>query len=199
LKKKAQQIRVEPGYVEGVGMGPLITEQQRDRVATYISEGVSQGASLVLDGREKNAVASAGLDEGFFLNPTIFDHVRPDMTIYRDEIFGPVVVVLRAASLDDAIALVNGSPYGNSAAIFTRSGTAARRFQNEIEVGMVGINVPLPVPMFFSFGGWKASLFGDLNMHGIEGVYFYTRRKVITSRWTESDVASPPSLGMPTM
>jgi malonate-semialdehyde dehydrogenase (acetylating)/methylmalonate-semialdehyde dehydrogenase len=152
----------------------------------------------VLDGR--NLQVSSECARGFFVGPTILDHVQPDMTIYRDEVFGPVLVVLRASSLEEAVGLINRNPYGNSAVIFTKSGGAARRFQEEVEAGMVGINVPLPVPMaFFSFGGWKSSLFGDLHMHGIEGVYFYTRRKVITERWTETDVAASPSLNMPTM
>ena len=143
----------------------------------------AEGAKLVLDGR---AFEVAGREKGFFIGPTLFDQVKPDMKIYKDEIFGPVLVVLRAETLDEAIDLINRNPYGNGTAIFTRSGGAARRFQNEIEVGMVGINVPIPVPMaFFSFGGWKNSLFGDLHVHGMEGVYFYTRTKVITTRWTE--------------
>jgi malonate-semialdehyde dehydrogenase (acetylating)/methylmalonate-semialdehyde dehydrogenase len=141
-----------------------------------------------------------GSEQGFFLGPTLFDRVRPEMQIYRDEIFGPLLVVLRAATLDEAIALVNANPYGNGTAIFTRDGAAARRFQNEIEVGMVGINVPIPVPMaFFSFGGWKSSLFGDLHMHGMEGVYFYTRTKAITSRWPEVSERSTSTLVMPTL
>jgi malonate-semialdehyde dehydrogenase (acetylating)/methylmalonate-semialdehyde dehydrogenase len=140
-----------------------------------------------------------GGDKGFFIGPTILDHVTPDMTVYQNEIFGPVLVVLRTSTLDEAISLVNANPHGNGTAIFTKSGGAARRFQNEIEVGMVGINVPIPVPMaFFSFGGWKSSLFGDLHMHGVEGVYFYTRRKVITGRWSETDVTAS-SFNMPTL
>lgn len=183
LKSKTQQVKVGPGTEKDVEMGPVITGIQRDRVKNYIDAGVSQGAALVLDGR---GLKVAGHDNGFFVGPTIFDKVTPEMTIYRDEIFGPVLVIVRVDSLDDAIALVNRNPYGNGTAIFTQSGSAARRFQNEIEVGMVGINVPIPVPMaFFSFGGWKASLFGDLHMHGLEGVYFYTRTKTITTRWLD--------------
>lgn len=168
-------------------MGPLISRVHRDKVKGYVDEGERAGARLVLDGR---GLRIAGHEDGFFLGPTLFDHVRPEMSIYRDEIFGPVLVVVRAASLDEAISLVNANVYGNGTAIFTRSGHAARRFQNEIEVGMVGINVPIPVPMaFFSFGGWKSSLFGDLHVHGMEGVNFYTRTKVITSRWPSEDAA----------
>jgi len=174
LTRKARQLA-------SADMGPIISAAQRERVRTAIAEGVSQGASLMLDGREQ-AAPNAG--NGFFLGPTIFDNVTAEMSIYQREIFGPVLVVLRVASIDDAIALVNRNPYGNGVAIFTKSGGAARRFENEIEVGMVGVNVAIPIPMaFYSFGGWKSSLFGDLSMHGMEGVYFYTRRKTITSRW----------------
>ena len=195
LKSKAEALRVGPGSGEGVDMGPVITAAQRDRIQGYLKDGVTQGASLVLDG---GGLTVPGHEEGFFVGPTIFDHVTPEMTVYRDEIFGPVLVVLRADSLEDAIAIVNNNPYGNGTAVFTKSGGAARRFETEVDVGMVGINVPIPVPMaFFSFGGWKSSLFGDLAVHGIEGVYFYTRRKVITSRWTEDDVTG--GLNMPTM
>ncbi|MCZ7653979.1 MAG: CoA-acylating methylmalonate-semialdehyde dehydrogenase [Rhodocyclaceae bacterium] len=196
LKEKAAAIRVGPGDAPGVGMGPVISAQHRAKVAGYVDQGVKEGAELVLDGR---GLAVAGSERGFFLGPTLFDHVAPQMQIYRDEIFGPVLVVLRAATLDEAIARVNANPYGNGTAIFTRDGAAARRFQNEIEVGMVGINVPIPVPMaFFSFGGWKASLFGDLHVHGPDGVRFYTRGKVVTSRWPES-AAPAPGLNMPTL
>jgi malonate-semialdehyde dehydrogenase (acetylating)/methylmalonate-semialdehyde dehydrogenase len=196
LKEKAQAIRVGPGCAPGVGMGPVISAPHREKVAGYVDQGVREGAELVLDGR---GLKVAGSEQGFFLGPTLFDRVRPEMAIYRDEIFGPVLVVLRAATLAEAISLVNANPYGNGTAIFTRDGGAARRFQNEIEVGMVGINVPIPVPMaFFSFGGWKASLFGDLHVHGPDGVRFYTRGKVVTARWPEN--ATPaPGLNMPTL
>lgn len=195
LKDKAARIRVGPGTAEGVDMGPVITREHRDRIRSYIEAGVRAGARLILDGR---VVKASGAAEGFFIGPTIFDHVTPDMTIYRDEIFGPVLTILRAASFEDAIALVNANPYANGAAVFTKSGGAARKFQNEIDAGMVGINVPIPAPTaFFSFGGWKSSMFGDLHMHGVEGIYFYTRRKVITGRWTETDPAAG-SLNMPT-
>lgn len=183
LKARAQAITIGPGDRPGVDMGPLISAVHLERVRGYIARGVDEGACMVQDGRD---VLVPGYGQGFFLGPTLFDRVMPEMAIYRDEIFGPVLVVLRADSLDEAIALVNDNPYGNGTAIFTRSGAAARRFQNEVTVGMVGINVPIPVPAaYFSFGGWKHSLFGDLHVHGMDGVRFYTRGKVVTSRWPE--------------
>jgi len=196
LKKKAEAIVVGPGDKEGVDMGPLITAQHRDKVAGYIDQGVKEGARLVVDGRGHKV---RGFDNGYFLGTTLFDGVTPDMRVYKDEIFGPVLVVLRANTLEDAIALVNRNPYANGTAIFTESGGAARRFENEIQVGMVGVNVPIPVPVaFYSFGGWKSSLFGDLHVHGMEGVKFYTRTKVITSRWPHQDTPAP-GLNMPTL
>ena len=178
LEKKARAIRIGPGDQDGMDMGPLVTAQHRDKVAGYIEKGKAEGAQAVLDG------SKPPVKEGFFLGTSLFDHVRPEMSVYRDEIFGPVLVVLRVKSLEDAIALINSNPYANGTAIFTESGGAARRFENEVQVGMVGINVPIPVPVaFYSFGGWKNSLFGDLHVHGMEGVKFYTRTKVITSRW----------------
>ncbi len=195
LRDKAAHLKVGPGDVKGVEMGPLITKVHRDKVSGYVDTGEKEGATLVLDGR---GLKVAGHENGYFLGPTLFDHVRPEMTIYKDEIFGPVLVVLRAENFTEAIDIVNHNPYGNGTAVFTRSGAAARRFENEIQVGMVGINVPIPVPMaFFSFGGWKSSLFGDLHVHGVEGVKFYTRTKVITTRWPEQKDAV--SLSMPTM
>jgi malonate-semialdehyde dehydrogenase (acetylating)/methylmalonate-semialdehyde dehydrogenase len=196
LKKRTEAVKVGPGSDSGVDMGPVISGGQRDRIRHFIAEGIAEGAVPSLDGRELRVPQCA---DGFFVGPTILDHVRPEMSVYKEEIFGPVLVVLRASSLDDAIRLINANPYGNGTAIFTRSGGAARRFQKEVEVGMVGINVPIPVPMpFFSFGGWKSSLFGDLHVYGNEGVYFYTRRKVITGRWTETDLPAS-SLNMPTL
>jgi malonate-semialdehyde dehydrogenase (acetylating)/methylmalonate-semialdehyde dehydrogenase len=164
-------------------MGPLVTKQHRDKVASYIEAGIQQGATAVVDGRN---VQADGAKEGYWLGPTLFDHVKTNMTIYTDEIFGPVLSVVRVKSYEDALKLVNDHPYGNGTAIFTNDGGAARRFQNEIEVGMVGVNVPIPVPVaYYSFGGWKNSLFGDSHAHGIEGVHFYTRGKVVTSRWLD--------------
>ena len=167
----------------GTDMGPLVTREHRDKVASYLDKGVDAGATLVVDGREGDIDADG---DGFFLRPTLFDNVAPGMPVYDDEIFGPVLGVVRVASYDDGLAMINANPYGNGTAIFTNDGGAARRFQNEVEVGMVGINVPIPVPMaYFSFGGWKASLFGDSHAHGMEGVHFFTRGKVVTSRWLD--------------
>jgi malonate-semialdehyde dehydrogenase (acetylating)/methylmalonate-semialdehyde dehydrogenase len=196
LKKKAEAIGIGPGDRDGVDMGPLITSQHRDKVASYVDQGVKEGAVLVLDGR--GAVVPAH-EEGFFLGTSLFDRVTPGMEIYKNEIFGPVLVVLRADSLEEAIALVNRNPYANGVALFTESGGAARRFENEVQVGMVGINVPIPVPVaFYSFGGWKNSLFGDLHVHGAEGVKFYTRTKAVTTRWPHQDTPAP-GFHMPTL
>jgi malonate-semialdehyde dehydrogenase (acetylating) / methylmalonate-semialdehyde dehydrogenase len=193
LEKKAKAIKVGPGDQEGVEMGPLVTGQHRDKVASYIEKGKAEGAKAVLDG------GTPPVKEGFFLGTTLFDHVKPEMSVYQDEIFGPVLVVTRVATLEEAIALINRNPYANGTAIFTESGGAARRFENEIQVGMVGINVPIPVPVaFYSFGGWKNSLFGDLHVHGMEGVKFYTRTKVVTTRWPHQDTPAP-GLNMPTL
>jgi malonate-semialdehyde dehydrogenase (acetylating)/methylmalonate-semialdehyde dehydrogenase len=175
-------------------MGPLVTREHRDRVASYIDLGQREGARLVVDGRNIKVKES---EEGFFLGPTLFDEVKPDMQIHRDEIFGPVLGVIRAEDLPEAIEIVNANQYGNGTAIFTSSGAAARFFQQHVEVGMVGINVPIPVPMaFFSFGGWKESLFGDAHVHGREGVHFYTRTKAVTARWRDVE-ASAINLGFP--
>ena len=196
LCDKAARLRVGPGAQADVDMGPLITRAHRDKVKGYVAAGVAAGAALVLDGR---GLSVPGHENGFFLGPSLFDHVTTDMTIYQDEIFGPVLIVLRVATLDDAIALVNNNPYANGVAMFTRSGAHARRFEHDIEVGMVGVNIPIPVPMaFFSFGGWKASLYGDLHMHGMEGVQFYTRTKVVTTRWPAVTESHGGGLSMPT-
>ena len=162
-------------------MGPLVTKVHRDKVASYIEAGSNEGATVVVDGR---TLEIAG--DGFWLGPTLFDNVSPEMSIYKDEIFGPVLSIIRVNTYDEALNLVNSHQYGNGTAIFTNDGGAARRFQNEVEVGMVGINVPIPVPMaYYSFGGWKNSLFGDSHAHGTEGVHFFTRGKVVTSRWLD--------------
>jgi malonate-semialdehyde dehydrogenase (acetylating)/methylmalonate-semialdehyde dehydrogenase len=168
-------------------MGPLVTRAHRDKVASYIDAGEADGAKIVVDGRQVMSEAGAEREAaGFWLGPTLIDHVKPEMSVYTDEIFGPVLSVVRVETYDDALQLINSNPYGNGTAIFTNDGGAARRFQNEVEVGMVGINVPIPVPMaYFSFGGWKASLFGDTHAHGAEGVQFFTRGKAITSRWLD--------------
>jgi malonate-semialdehyde dehydrogenase (acetylating) / methylmalonate-semialdehyde dehydrogenase len=193
LKEKAQKIKVGPGDQDGVDMGPLITAQHRDRVSGFIKTGISENATLVLDG------GKPPVKEGFFLGATLFDHVTPEMEIYKHEIFGPVLIVIRKNSLEEAIELINRNPYANGTAIFTESGGAARRFENEVQVGMVGINVPIPVPVaFFSFGGWKNPLFCDLHVHGTEGIKFYTRTKVVTTRWPHQDTPAP-GLNMPTL
>jgi malonate-semialdehyde dehydrogenase (acetylating)/methylmalonate-semialdehyde dehydrogenase len=195
LAERASRLKIGPGLQEGMDMGPLVTRAHRDRVKGYVDAGVAEGARLVVDGRQ---LSGPEYDLGFFLGPSLFDHVSTDMSIYRDEIFGPVLVVVRVPSFDEAIALVNRNPYGNGTALFTGSGGAARRFEEEIEVGMVGINVAIPVPMaFYSFGGWKQSLFGDLHVHGMEGIYFYTRRKAVTTRWTS--LYAGPGFHMPTL
>jgi malonate-semialdehyde dehydrogenase (acetylating)/methylmalonate-semialdehyde dehydrogenase len=166
-------------------MGPLITAEHREKVASYIDAGVEEGAKLLCDGRK---ISISGCEDGFFVGPTLFDQVKPDMKIYRDEIFGPVLGVVRCEHFNDAISLVNENPYANGTAIFTNDGGAARRFQREIQVGMVGINVPIPVPLgFYSFGGWKNSLFGAHSIYGPDGVHFYTRPKVVTTRWPEPE------------
>jgi len=193
LEEKARKIKVGPGDKEGIDMGPLVTEAHRDKVKSFVNKGVAEGAKLVVDGR------THGIKEGFFLGTTLFDRVKPQMEIYKHEIFGPVLAVLRADSLEEAISIVNANPYANGAAIFTESGGAARRFANEVTIGMVGVNVPIPVPVaFYSFGGWKGSLFGDLHVHGMEGVKFYTRTKAITTRWPHQDTPAP-GLNMPTL
>jgi malonate-semialdehyde dehydrogenase (acetylating)/methylmalonate-semialdehyde dehydrogenase len=197
LKDKAALIKVGRGDAADVGMGPVISAPHRERIVSLIDSGIAQGADLVLDGR---GIVVPGCENGFFVGPTLFDRVTPAMDIYREEIFGPVLIVLRVDTYEDALRLVNANPFGNGTAIFTGSGHWARRFENEIEVGMVGVNVPIPVPMaFFSFGGWKASLFGDLHMHGMEGVYFYTRTKVVTSRWPAPAERTGSTLAMPTL
>jgi malonate-semialdehyde dehydrogenase (acetylating)/methylmalonate-semialdehyde dehydrogenase len=189
LAQRARSVAVGPGDEPNIEMGPVITCAARDRIMGCIDRGVAEGAELVVDGRKPNV---PGHGDGFFVGPTLFDRVTPAMTIYRDEIFGPVLCVLRAASLTEAIALVNACRYANGAALFTRSGHAARRFQQDAEVGMAGVNVPIPVPMaFFSFGGWRHSLFGDNNVHGMDGVRFYTRAKTLTTRWPDDGSASP--------
>ena len=179
----------------GCDMGPLVTSVHRDKVASYVAAGEEAGATLVVDGR---SVEPDGAPEGFWLGPTLFDHVTPDMSVYTDEIFGPVLSVVRVASYEEGLALINAHPYGNGTAIFTCDGGAARKFQQEVQVGMIGINVPIPVPMaYYSFGGWKASLLGDTHAHGAEGFHFYTRGKVVTSRWPDPSHGGI-NLGFPT-
>jgi malonate-semialdehyde dehydrogenase (acetylating)/methylmalonate-semialdehyde dehydrogenase len=184
IRSRIGSLRVGPGTDSRSEMGPLVTGPHRDRVASYLDSGVREGAVLAVDGRAHPVIG--GEASGFWLGPSVLDHVTPAMSCYSDEIFGPVLSVLRAPSYASAVSLVNESPYGNGVAIFTNDGGAARRFVSEIGVGMVGVNVPIPVPMaYYSFGGWKSSLFGDTHVHGAEGVHFYTRGKVVTSRWLD--------------
>jgi malonate-semialdehyde dehydrogenase (acetylating) / methylmalonate-semialdehyde dehydrogenase len=179
----------------GCDMGPLVTGAHRDRVSELVEAGARDGAAVVVDGR---GIDVDGEPDGFWLGPTLFDHVKPDMSIYTEEIFGPVLSVVRASSYEEAVNLVNANPYGNGTAIFTNDGGAARRFQHEVEIGMIGVNVPIPVPMaYFSFGGWKSSLFGDTHAHGLEGIHFFTRGKVVTSRWLDPSHGGV-NLGFPT-
>ena len=183
LEKRIKALRVGPASDPESEMGPVITLAQRDRVRGLVDEGVEQGATLISDGR---GLEIKGHESGFFIGPCLFDDVTPDMSIYREEIFGPVLCVVRCAGFEEAIDLVNASPYANGTAIFTHDGGAARRFQREIQVGMVGVNVPIPVPLaFHSFGGWKDSIFGSHGIYGQEGIHFYTRQKVTTARWPD--------------
>jgi malonate-semialdehyde dehydrogenase (acetylating) / methylmalonate-semialdehyde dehydrogenase len=183
LEARVDAVRVGPGAEDGSQMGPLVTGAARERVVAAIEAGEAEGAQLRRDGR---GVDVPGHEDGFWVGPTLFDRVTPEMSIYRDEIFGPVLVLLRAATFDDALELVNSNPYGNGSAIFTADGRTAREFEQRVQTGMVGVNVPIPVPMaYYSFGGWKQSLFGDLHVHGREGVLFYTRGKVVTERWPD--------------
>ena len=192
IKERMAKIKTGDG-TQGADMGPLVTKVHRDKVASYIDAGAKEGATLVVDGREVNPGG-----EGFWFGPTLFDNVTTKMSIYNEEIFGPVLSVIRVKSYDEALKLVNDHKYGDGTAIFTNDGGAARRYQNEVEVGMVGVNVPIPVPMaYFSFGGWKASLFGDTHAHGTEGVHFFTRGKVVTSRWLDPSHGGL-NLGFPT-
>jgi len=182
ITERISKLRTGDGTA-GADMGPLVTSLHRNKVASYIDAGESAGAKLVVDGRNPKVEGAAS---GFWLGPTLFDHVTAEMSIYKEEIFGPVLSVLRVKSYDEGLQLINSHQYGNGTAIFTNDGGAARRFQNEVSVGMIGINVPIPVPTaYYSFGGWKSSLFGDTHAHGTEGVHFFTRGKVVTSRWLD--------------
>jgi malonate-semialdehyde dehydrogenase (acetylating)/methylmalonate-semialdehyde dehydrogenase len=194
LKSRLPKIKVGPGSDPEAEMGPLVTREHRDKVASYLDSGPAQGADLVVDGRE-HVLYQEG--KGFFLGVSLLDKVSPEMECYRNEIFGPVLEVIRVPTYNDAVGLINDNPYGNGTAIFTRDGGAARQFQFEVNTGMVGINVPIPVPVaYYSFGGWKASLFGDLHMYGPEGIQFYTRAKIVTSRWPDPGT-SKVDLGFP--
>ena len=196
LSKKVEVLKVGPGMDKNSEMGPLITKEHLEKVRGYVDIGVKEGAKLVVDGRN---LKLQGYENGFFIGGCLFDNVKKDMRIYKEEIFGPVLSVVRAKDFEEASKLVNDHEYGNGVSIFTRDGDAARTFSSKIKVGMVGINIPIPVPMaFHSFGGWKRSLFGDQHMHGPEGVRFYTKLKTITSRWP-SGIRSNPEFVMPTM
>jgi malonate-semialdehyde dehydrogenase (acetylating) / methylmalonate-semialdehyde dehydrogenase len=195
VRERVAELRVGPGSDDESEMGPLVTSAHRDKVISFVETGINEGADLAIDGRD---VAVEGHDQGFYLGPCLFDHVAPEMTIYQEEIFGPVLSMLRTDDYEDAVELVNANPYGNGVAIFTNDGGTARRFQHEVQIGMVGINVPIPVPMaFFSFGGWKSSLFGDSHVYGSEGIRFYTRLKVVTTRWPDQP-STGASLHFPT-
>ncbi len=196
VSEKARATKVGSGRDSTSEMGPVVTAAARDRIVGLIGTAPDQGADLVVDGR---GLTVPGFENGFFVGPTVIDNVTTAMDVYRQEIFGPVLSVVRAESVDEAIALINSNPYGNGTAIFTSSGDAARRFQRGVNVGMIGINVPVPVPMsYYSFGGWKDSLFGDKHIHGPEGVSFYTRGKVVTARWPHVEAASGSSFSFPT-
>jgi malonate-semialdehyde dehydrogenase (acetylating)/methylmalonate-semialdehyde dehydrogenase len=191
IRDRMAKIKVGPGMEEGSEMGPLISREHRDRVASYVEKAPAEGAQVLVDGRSETA------REGFFLGTTLLDNVTESMDCYKDEIFGPVLGVMRVDTYEEALRIVNENPFGNGAAIFTRDGGVARQFQFDVEAGMVGINVPIPVPVsYYSFGGWKASLFGDLHMYGPDGIQFYTRTKVVTSRWPDP-ATSKVDLGFP--
>jgi malonate-semialdehyde dehydrogenase (acetylating) / methylmalonate-semialdehyde dehydrogenase len=195
VQGRIEKLVVGPGDQPGVEMGPLVTKQHLDKVRGYVDAGESEGALLIADGRD---FVVDGHEDGYFLGPTLFDNVRPDMSIYTDEIFGPVLSTVRMDHFENAIELINDNPYGNGTAVFTNDGGAARKFQQEIQVGMVGINVPIPVPLsFYSFGGWKDSIFGSHAIYGPEGVHFYSRQKVVISRWADP-IHRGVDLGFPT-
>ncbi len=197
IKERMAGLTVGPGCAADSEMGPLVTGVHRDKVTSYLDSGVADGATLAVDGR-KHAINGADTSDGFWLGPTLFDDVKPGMSVYNDEIFGPVLSVVRVASYEEGVELINSNPYGNGTALFTNDGGAARRFQREIEVGMVGINVPIPVPVaYYSFGGWKASLFGDTHAYGEDGVHFFTRGKAVTQRWLDPSHGGI-NLGFPT-
>jgi malonate-semialdehyde dehydrogenase (acetylating)/methylmalonate-semialdehyde dehydrogenase len=183
VEERLVKLAVGPGDRDGIEMGPLVTRAHQERVLGYIDAGEREGATLVTDGRD---FAVDGHEAGYFVGPTLLDHVTPEMSVYTDEIFGPVLSVVRTEHYEDAIALINGNQYGNGTAVFTNDGGAARKFQHEIQVGMVGINIPIPVPLaFYSFGGWKDSIFGSHAIYGPDGVHFYTKQKVVISRWPD--------------
>jgi malonate-semialdehyde dehydrogenase (acetylating) / methylmalonate-semialdehyde dehydrogenase len=195
LTAEIKKMKVGPGRTPGMDMGPLVTKAHFDKVAGYVDQGVKEGAKLLVDGR---GLHIKGHEDGYFLGPCLFDHVKPGMVVYQEEIFGPVLGIVRVKTLAEAMDLINAHEYGNGTCIFTRDGEAARHFSDHILVGMVGINVPLPVPVaYHSFGGWKRSLFGDLHAYGPDGVRFYTKRKTITQRWPSGGVREGVAFSFP--
>ena len=197
LSPKIRELKIGPGNADDIEMGPVVTRQAQERILNLIDKGVEDGATLAVDGR---GLKLQGYENGYFIGGTLFDHVTEDMSIYKEEIFGPVLSVVRAQDYESALDMVNRNEFGNGTAIFTKDGDAARDFTERAQIGMVGVNVPIPVPVaYHSFGGWKRSLFGDTHMHGMEGVRFYTRIKAVTSRWPKSGVRDGRSLTMPTM
>ncbi|HEX4932712.1 MAG TPA: aldehyde dehydrogenase family protein, partial [Gemmatimonadaceae bacterium] len=198
LAERVKALKVGPSLAEGMEMGPLVTAAHHERVSRYVALGVEEGASLVVDGRGFR-VADGAHDRGYFLGGCLFDRVTPSMRIYQEEIFGPVLCVVRAASFDEALGLANTHEFGNGVSLYTRDGDTAREFVHRVQVGMVGVNVPIPVPLaFYSFGGWKASAFGDHNQHGMDGVRFYTKVKTVTSRWPKG-IRAGSEFVMPTL
>ncbi|SNS58172.1 malonate-semialdehyde dehydrogenase (acetylating) / methylmalonate-semialdehyde dehydrogenase [Streptosporangium subroseum] len=200
IVSRVSALTIGPGDDPASQMGPLVTRVHRDKVVSYLDVGVAEGAKLVVDGRRTPVLGGTAAEDtpGFWLGPTVLDHVPAGSRVQQEEIFGPVLTIVRVSSYEEGVELINGGEFGNGTAVFTNDGGAARRFQNEVEVGMIGINVPIPVPMaFYSFGGWKSSLFGDTHVHGTEGVHFYTRGKVVTSRWLDPSHGGV-NLGFPT-
>jgi malonate-semialdehyde dehydrogenase (acetylating)/methylmalonate-semialdehyde dehydrogenase len=196
LAPRVRQLKIGPGTEPGVEMGPLVTREHFDKVRGYVDLGVREGAELVVDGRD---FKMQGYEQGWFLAGCLFDRVTTAMRIYQEEIFGPVLSIARAHSFDEAVGMVNAHEYGNGTAIFTRDGDAARTFMNQVQIGMVGVNIPIPVPLsFHSFGGWKRSLFGDHHTHGMEGVRFYTKLKAVTTRWP-TGIRAGADFNIPTM
>jgi malonate-semialdehyde dehydrogenase (acetylating)/methylmalonate-semialdehyde dehydrogenase len=199
LAPRVRDLKIGPGNQPGIEMGPLVTKEHLEKIRGYVDLGVEEGADLVVDGRDFRLEGFQGHENGYYIGGCLFDQVTPEMRIYRDEIFGPVLAVVRMPDFESALKIVNEHEYGNGTAIFTRDGDAARSFANRVKVGMVGVNVPIPVPMaFHSFGGWKRSLFGDHHMHGAEGVRFFTRQKAITTRWP-TGIKAGADFQMPTM
>ena len=195
IHNQIEKLKVAPWTDSDSDMGPVISKEHKEKIESYIAKGVEEGANIICDGRNYKI---QGYENGYFVGPTLFDNVTEDMTIYKEEIFGPVLSVVRAKNYEDALLLVNNHAFGNGTSVYTSDGEIARHFTTNAKIGMVGVNVPIPVPMaFHSFGGWKSSLFGDHSMHGMEGVHFYTKLKTMTSRWL-SNIKTEPEFKMPT-